>query len=84
MNILDLFHHIHHRNEKHLVHHCGGEHVKINKKLNYNIKHCCCGKHRIDKKVAIGHDFDMNEIVIIFEEKCLNGGWHIESGIIKR
>lgn len=83
--ILSLFHHIHHKNEKHSVHHCGGKHLKINRKLNYTIKHCLCGKHLIDKKIAIGHaiDKDLNniEVKIKFLEKCPNGGWHIESGI---
>lgn len=83
-NILDLFHHIHHDSDGHVVHHCGGAHVKINPKLNYNIEHCSCGKHRIDKEAAIGHDFNMNEVEVIFEEICPTGGWHVESGLIHK
>ena len=80
MNILDLFHHIHH--DTHVVHHCGGKHVEMNPKLDYNIGHCSCGKHRIDKQQAVGHDFDINEIKVIFDELCPQGGWHVESGKI--
>lgn len=80
--ILELFHHTHHTSNGHIVHHCGGAHVKINLKLNYIIEHCLCCKHQISKESAIGHDFDMNEIEVIFEERCPYGGWHIESGIM--
>ena len=83
--ILSLFHHIHHITDKHEVHHCGGEHKKINPSLGYNIKHCLCGKHSINKEIAIGHATNMQlepiEIKIKFLEKCPNGGWHIESGV---
>ncbi|MFW5853337.1 MAG: hypothetical protein ACOCU8_01730 [Patescibacteria group bacterium] len=84
--ILSLFHHIHHEaSGEHKVHHCGGEHVKINKKLNYSIEHCQCGLHRIDTEIAIGHatDSDLNpfEVKIKFLDKCPDGGWHLESGI---
>jgi hypothetical protein len=82
-DILDYFHHIHHLDGEHKVHHCGGEHKKINKKLDYTIKHCSCGKHSINKKQAIGHDFNENETNFVFIEKCPAGGWHIESGKIK-
>lgn len=78
--ILDYFHHIHHIGGRHEVHHCGGEHRKVNKKLDYKIKHCSCGKHSINKKKAIGHNFNYDEIKFVFDEKCLDGGWHIESG----
>jgi hypothetical protein len=43
-NILYLFHHIHHSNDEHEVHHCGGKH----RGLDYKIRHCGCGKHRIN------------------------------------
>ncbi len=83
--ILSLFHHIHHNENIHKVHHCGEEHVVVNPKLNYKIIHCDCGKHRIDKNIAIGHVTDVNlcatEIRIKFLEKCSFGGWHIESGV---
>ena len=83
--VTELFHHIHHRNGEHEVHHCGGAHIKINPKLNYAIRHCICGKHSINKKSVIGHDFKLNEIKVIFSEKCPKGGWHIESGkLIKK
>jgi len=78
--MLDLFHHIHHNSEGHVVHHCGGKHVEVDPKLDYNIEHCKCGKHRIDKKKVIGHDFSHNEVLVEFFEKCPEGGWHIESG----
>ncbi len=39
--------------------------------------------HRINKKTAIGHDSAMNETFVEFFEKCPEGGWHIESGVIK-
>lgn len=80
VNILDLFHHIHHKKGKHEVHHCGGKHVEINQKLDYTIKHCKCGKHSIDKKKAAGHDFNMKELEVTFSEACPYGGWHVESG----
>jgi hypothetical protein len=79
---ISLLHHIHHVNGKHVVHHCGGNHVSVNHKLNYNIEHCKCNKHKIDKREVIGHDFEMNEILIEFAEQCPEGGWHIESGTI--
>lgn len=75
-NILDLFHHIHHFDCEHEVHHCGGKHPD----LDYNIKHCPCGKHQIDKPKAMGHDWEMNEQSVRFVEKCPQGGWHVESG----
>lgn len=81
-NILELFHHIHHKNNRHEVHHCGGKHTG----LNYTIKHCSCGKHSIDKEIAIGHatgcDLKLVEVKIKFTQKCPLGGWHLESGII--
>ena len=85
LDVVSLFHHIHHKGEKveHKVHHCGGEHVKINPKLNYTITHCKCGKHKIDVKEATGHDNMSKEVVIVFKENCPEGGWHIESGRIK-
>lgn len=83
-DILSLFHHIHHENSCHEVHHCGGGHSKIDPKVNYTINHCKCGKHSIDKQTAIGHATGKNleplEIKIIFKEKCPEGGWHLESG----
>ncbi len=81
-DILSLFHHIHHNNGEHIVHHCGGKHAEIDPKLTYNISHCSCDKHKINQKIAIGHDFDMNTIRIEFKEKCPEGGWHLESGKI--
>jgi len=76
--ILFLFHHIHHEGEKHKVHHCGGKHWE----LDYKIKHCGCGMHSINKRLADGHDFDNNIAKVKFFEKCPDGGWHIESGKI--
>ena len=81
-HILDYFHHIHHTNGRHEVHHCGGKHKETNEKLDYEIEHCLCGKHSISKEEAVGHDFDYNEVKIVFKEKCPSGGWHIESGKI--
>lgn len=82
INIIDYFHHIHHQNNEHMVHHCGGEHRKIDNELDYKIKHCQCGKHQINIEKAIGHDFENNKINFIFTEKCPEGGWHLESGKI--
>jgi len=67
------------------VHHCGGEHEKNDPTVNYNIKHCLCGKHQIDKEEAFGHTVSENNleskpIKIKFKEACPEGGWHIESG----
>lgn len=81
-DILYFFHHIHHQKGKHIIHHCGGDHKKINHKINYIIYHCDCGKHRINKQKAIGHNFDLTEVSVVFNEKCPHGGWHIESGSI--
>lgn len=82
--ILSLFHHIHHLGRKHEVHHCGGKHCKIDPGVNYTIRHCKCGKHSIDKKIAIGHvvngNLNKKEVKIKFTEKCHYGGWHIEGG----
>ena len=58
--ILFLFHHIHHEGKKHKVHHCGGKH----RELDYKIKHCGCGMHNINKRIANGHDFDNNSQVL--------------------
>jgi hypothetical protein len=83
--ILSLFHHIHHVNNIHDVHHCGGQHVSIDPTVDYEIFHCICDKHRINKKTAVGHVTDASlcaiEIKIKFLEQCPHGGWHIESGI---
>ncbi len=71
--ILQYFHHIHHTKEGHEVHHCGGKH----KGVNYTIKHCSCGKHSINRKLAIGHDFEGNKKEFSFKQKCPDSGWHI-------
>ena len=68
--ILQYFHHIHHKDGHHEVHHCGGKHNKKNPKLDYTIRHCLCNKHSINKKEAVGHDFDGTETIIKFSEKC--------------
>lgn len=82
--VLSLFHHVHHAENGHTVHHCGGRHAEINPELDYVIKHCPCGKHSINKKVAVGHATSKNlrsvEVKIGFTEKCPRGGWHLESG----
>ncbi len=87
IDTLSLFHHIHHEGKKvieHKVHHCGGDHVKIDSSLTYTITHCKCGKHKIDVKEALGHDPRSEEVIIVFEENCPEGGWQIESGKIKK
>lgn len=85
MDILYLFHHIHHEDGDHAVHHCGGEHQKIDADVNYSISHCSCGKHSVDKAFATGHGTNENsdavKVRIKFLEKCPDGGWHIESGV---
>ena len=84
-DILFLFHHIHHDANEHQVHHCGGKHKEIDPKVDYTIGHCACGKHSIDKEIAIGHavneQLEPAEVKVKFLEKCPQGGWHIESGI---
>ncbi len=85
-DIVSLFHHIHHEGESavnHKVHHCGGDHVKINPKITYTITHCKCNKHKIDVKEAIGHTLRFEEVLVVFGENCPEGGWHVESGRIK-
>ena len=82
-DIISLFHHIHHNENCHEVHHCGGKHVGINPLLTYKINHCKCNKHRINVKEAIGHNFKSEDILIVFNEKCKEGGWHIKSGRVK-
>ncbi len=84
-NILDCFHHIHYSEDGiEYVHHCGGEHKKINPKFDYEIRHCSCGKHSINKKMATGHTIsqklELTEVIVEFSEKCPDQGWHIESG----
>lgn len=79
--ILSCFHHIHHTDgSRHKVHHCGGKHIG----LDYEIVHCICKKHSIDKGEAIGHATGLNmeaiELKFVFSERCPSGGWHIESG----
>ena len=85
--ILSMFHHTHHKDGKHRVHHCGGKHVHIDPKVSYTIDHCSCGKHSIDKRTAIGHatneHLDSVECSIVFTESCPDGGWHVESGVLK-
>ena len=85
IEILYLFHHIHHVKNVHEVHHCGGKHVSIDPSVDYEITHCACGKHQINKETAVGHATDTNicaiKIKIKFLEKCLLVGWHIESGV---
>ena len=39
-DILGLFHHIHHINGEHKVHHCGGAHIEVDPTVNYTIQHC--------------------------------------------
>lgn len=84
--ILYLFHHIHHKNGDHAVHHCGGSHVKIDPEIDYEINHCSCGKHSINKEIAQGHacgqEMEIIKVIVKFMEKCPDGGWHIESGVI--
>jgi len=82
-NLLDLFHHGHHQAGEHEWHHCGGRH----KRVGYKIKHCACGLHRIDKQMTIGDTVDEKltgkKVKIKFTAKCLESGWHIESGIVE-
>jgi hypothetical protein len=84
-DILYLFHHFHYEDGRDNLHHCGGEHCDIDRNLNYNIRHCPCGKHSIDKETAVGHSINENlatfEIKVKFLEICPLGGWHIESGV---
>ena len=85
-NLLSIFHHIHHKDHSHEVHHCGGAHVAVDPEVDYTVEHCRHGKHRIDKETAVGHASDKNleliRVVAKFHEKCDEGGWHLESGTI--
>ncbi|HEU0050970.1 MAG TPA: hypothetical protein VFQ60_02850 [Patescibacteria group bacterium] len=85
-DILSLFHHIHHVEGQHKVHHCGGAHREIDPTVNYTIEHCACGKHRIDQQEAVGHatgsDLALIKVSIHFQEPCPEGGWHVESGVV--
>jgi len=86
--LLSIFHHIHHKGDgaevDHEVHHCGGEHAKKDPTVDYQIEHCSCQLHRIDKQSVLGHatksNLDLLTVRIGFTEKCPDGGWHIESG----
>lgn len=75
-----LFHHVHHDGEIHKVHHCGGDHD-----VGYEIHHCRCGKHAINKEVVCTLQHSANEfpICIQFTECCEleRDRWHIESGV---
>jgi len=79
-NLIYLFHHIHHNSDNHKVHHCGGKHNEV----GYEIKHCSCGQHRINKRLATGDTIDVKldkiKIIVEFTEECPDGGWHLESG----
>ncbi len=78
-DILSCFHHIHHLDDgSHRVDHCGGDHDGI----DYEIHHCLCGRHSINKKEAIGHTTGMIEVRFEFTESCTDEGWHLESGKI--
>lgn len=81
-NLIYLFHHIHHSAKGHRVHHCGGKH----KETDYEIKHCSCGLHSINKRIAVGDTInaklDKIKVTVEFTEKCPDGGWHLESGKI--
>jgi len=83
--ILSLFHHIHHTEKGHEVHHCGGKHAEFDPEVDYQIEHCACGKHRINKEEATGHATDSDlksvKVKIKFSEKCPDGGWYLESGM---
>ena len=91
--LLSLFHHTHHKQDDggeliHEVHHCGGEHAKVDPTVDYTIKHCPCGLHSINKIKATGHgtrrNLDLLTIPVTFTEKCPGGGWHIESGKVSQ
>lgn len=89
-NPIYYFHHYHideniKNPEQPAVEHCGGEHVKMDKDLNYTIKHCSCKKHAIDKQFAFGHDERLEKVLFIFSELCYGdhrGWYHLESGEI--
>ena len=83
-DIIMLFHHLHHKEGRHVVHHCGGKHREVDPDVDYTIKHCDCGKHKIDKERATGHATGADGLAfavkVHFLEACPDGGWHIESG----
>ena len=79
-NLIYLFHHIHHNSSGHETHHCGGKHEGV----NYEIWHCSCGLHCINRQLATGDTIDEKltekKVAIKFTEECPEGGWHLESG----
>lgn len=90
-DILQYFHHRHHSPDGTVVetHHCGRTHVKSG--LDYLHDHCKCGRHAIDRLLAVGHDENLREVVFKFTERCPlydpkgslakeGPRWHIESG----
>lgn len=74
--LLSLFHHIHHENGKHEVHHCGGLHAAS----EYTIAHCSCSLHSVNRQIVVGHA--SVRVAVRFTEICPDGGWHMESGIV--
>jgi len=85
-NLLFLFHHLHHENGAHEIHHCGNDHVTTDPLASYTIYHCACGKHCISIQIAKGHTINAQLesplVCVCFQEPCSEGGWHIESGVI--
>lgn len=82
-DVLQHFHHVHHDVFPPAVEHCGGAHRRIDPRLDYTIEHCECKLHRIDKRRALGHDENMNEITWRFEAVCpFRPDWyHMEQGL---
>jgi hypothetical protein len=83
-DVLQHFHHCHPDGSTpdDRVHHCGGWHVRSG--LVYEVKHCGCGLHSIDRRFATGHDARRGEVIFQFTEQCPDD-WdnlcHVESGV---
>ena len=54
--ILSIFHHIHHKDGKHEVHHCGRKHNRTDSKLNYEINIVIAGSIQLIEKSLKAHN----------------------------
>jgi len=84
-DVAQHFHHFHREESPPAVEHCGGPaHRARFPELDYEIRHCPCGRHAIDSRLAIGHDEDLRALVWKFSEPCpaVPGAYHLESGLV--
>lgn len=82
--LLSQFHHTHHENGNHIIHHCGGNHGGIEHTKDYKIHHCIHNKHAINKKkiTAKLEQFEHQIVDFIFTEQCKENYYHIENAKI--